>query len=171
MIPQIKVEPTKEPMNVGVDANWSGRFFVYGTGDGFWCSRAEAAELVRLLSLRLSETTPRPPNVWCVVLQDIGKLFTEWVHSAVPVDDRGNLDSKWARTFLFRANRWLSDIARTYGLEHQVAGWEIRIWEGATDEHGQPLRPFVVDKTITIIAVDPEGIGHEIAELASKGIV
>jgi hypothetical protein len=150
-------------VSVDVTHSWADTFFVEGTGDGFQCSRDEATKLMRMLQIALSEPVPAPPNVWCPIVQKLEEWMRGRANTPVSIDSHGRL--AYGAAIVSDATRIMFNVAQEQGMGRDVEGWSIRIWEGATSEYGIPVRPFAIDKIVTLIAVDPQGVGHPLMSL------
>ena len=110
----------------------------------------------------------RPPNVWWGLIPRLRALFEDYLNRPVHVDTMRFIDKRFAARLLGEANTCMREVASVYGFEREIAGWELRIWEGPCDEYGMPVESFASSKTITVIAVDSAGVGHDIGALAME---
>lgn len=95
-----------------------------------------------------------PRLMWTKVMQELYRLGNEWVYTAMPLDLQSHAEGSLIQR-LAQANQVLQDAARWYEVD--ATGWSIVAWNQES---------FAVTHSITLIAQDPEGLGHNIDELA-----
>ncbi len=106
----------------------------------------------------------RPPlnhhRGWAAVVERVERLAAEKVHQ--------RLTRESARAWLMEMNAALREVSRgDYDFAH---GWELRFWTCERDRLGNLLDPIDAamwgDRRLTIVAVDPRGIAHDLCGLA-----
>lgn len=113
--------------------------------------------------IEIDGSVPRFQATWAAFAVQFRAVAEDWIGQAVPINRYGGDDgfgtfkpcTNWLRGRLSECRRMLDDVCRVSGED--LRGWELRFWKP---------EEFQATNRLTLIAVDPKGIGHDISALA-----